>query len=946
MTASWCRLVVGALALVGWMVSDGGSRLSAPAGFPSAIPPLPDDAALPEPAAALATASGERLLEALARRLVRASDDEQTALRLARQGGRTGRLEWVEAFLTAARRRISSAALELGSAEVHYLRGETDAGLADATRATKMRPDSREAVLSVAAGRVARGEVLAALGLVELDRETREVDQTGLESRQREAQLMAVFEGPTPSPGPSWRTWVDWRRQGDPSGQARALLLLAGLDRVAGRMGPARRAAARALRLSLAAGDPRTTAMALGQSAELLPGDRGAPSRQAAACQVLREAGREVQLDCLLGVLASAWREGAVAYALRLHDRLAPAVAGNPILELRLAEPGIALLRSSGRLHDAELLATTAAGAAAALLQPSVRAHYLTRVAILRRVQGRLDDAGAALDAAVDAAPDVAGDLRVLVDLERFELASARGRAGEARAHLASAAASSTGVDRGLRSLVELQALRLEPGMTTVEGRTDPAAQPPLHEPGPEALVILARRALRLESRGNDAAAVGAYLEALRNLRDWTASMQDPLLAALVRETWRMLSRRAVDLALETGNVLDAMEALELGRWRPAMREVVASRALEHVTAPPRETWHRSVSSVPGGSAVLVYAFGARHAWGVVFRDRSAFPFRIAPGIDALRRRIGVWRQAVLSEQPGLAARSGRWLADALLIPADRAGWLDDVDRLHVIPDDALHGLSFAALPDAAGSVWGDRLVWSRSPSLESWARTLRMPARVGPTVAFGPSGGVDTRAELSEAAAGAADVAYVAGRATETRWRRAARSAGVLHFAGHAAAPDPGLRGGMLSLRADGLADGRLLLGEILGLEVDGSTVVLLGCETVLRPGARSGVGPAPELPSLSEAFLAAGARAVVGSLWQVREDVARELAVAFYRAGGPAAGPEAVAEASRQLRQKWPERPARWAAPVWVGAARPVPDATSRSPGASNGSAGPRER
>jgi len=927
------RLLVVLVAGVGSLIADGGTGLFAPAGPVTARPPLPRGGDLFRELTDISAGGGPRRLEALARVLAADPDDEEAAIRLARVAARSGRLDWAEAFLAGAGRRATTAALALARAEAHYARGEIAAGLVDARRALQLRPDSSEATLAAAAGRAASGDVLGAVGLLDRRRSVRTRDAAALASRQRAAQLLALVQGTGEGPRRAWQTWQEWRRRGDVLGQARALLLIATLERLEGGEGPARRAASRALRMSLAAGDPMTTAMALSQSADLATAPGSRRSWQSAACRVLREVGRQARLDCLLSALEGAWRDGSVARAVALHDRIAPAVSGNAILELRLAHPGIVVLRATGRLRDAERLAARAARAAAGLGQPAVQAHHLIRVAILGRSQGRIADAEAALERAARVAPAANHDLWVLRQIESFELSWSRGAIERARRRLESSMRDLAGASPELRLLVDLQALRLdlldEPvgGSGPDLGRQSARAP----APGPEGVAILARRALQSEIDGDALVAIQTYLEALRHLHDWTGSM-DPLLAALVSDTWRVLGRRAVDLALRTGRVPEALEALELGRWQ-STRHLATTSAEREPAGAPRDGrrslpapsldagWRSQIASVPAASALLVYAIGPRRAWGIVVRERGAFPFRIAPGVNVLRGRVELWRDAVLARQPGAVEATGTWLAEALLEPADRAGLLDGVEAVHVIPDDVLHGLSFAALPGSSGAVYGDRFVWSRSPSLEAWDGVQRRRERPGATVAFGPTGGVATRAELAAAASGPADAAHLARRATETRWRRAARSAGVLHFAGHATAPDPGLRGGMLTLRADGINDGRLTLPEILTLELDGTAVVLLGCDTVARPDAPAALGPAPELPSLSEAFLAAGTRAVVGSLWAVSEDVTREVAEVFYEAGGPLAGARAVAEARRRLRERWPERPDRWAAVVWIG-------------------------
>jgi CHAT domain-containing protein len=81
---------------------------------------------------------------------------------------------------------------------------------------------------------------------------------------------------------------------------------------------------------------------------------------------------------------------------------------------------------------------------------------------------------------------------------------------------------------------------------------------------------------------------------------------------------------------------------------------------------------------------------------------------------------------------------------------------------------------------------------------------------------------------------------------------------------------------------------------------------VFLSGCETGLTAAGQEPFGQGAEEGSLAQAFLIAGARTVVATLWRVSDEGARELAVRFYRNlltdGSPA---EALARAQRQAIQ-----------------------------------------
>jgi CHAT domain-containing protein len=142
---------------------------------------------------------------------------------------------------------------------------------------------------------------------------------------------------------------------------------------------------------------------------------------------------------------------------------------------------------------------------------------------------------------------------------------------------------------------------------------------------------------------------------------------------------------------------------------------------------------------------------------------------------------------------------------------------------------------------------------------------------------------------------------------ATEPAARRALASGGLVHLATHG---ELNPRNPMFSyvLTAAGRAadpgdDGRLEVHEILGLRVRSPLVFLSGCETGLGAAWSSGFAPGEDFATLARAFLYAGARNVVATLWRVDDQGAAVFAERFYRqlsGDGPVV---ALAEAQRGL-------------------------------------------
>ncbi|MDQ3208828.1 MAG: CHAT domain-containing protein [Gemmatimonadota bacterium] len=117
-------------------------------------------------------------------------------------------------------------------------------------------------------------------------------------------------------------------------------------------------------------------------------------------------------------------------------------------------------------------------------------------------------------------------------------------------------------------------------------------------------------------------------------------------------------------------------------------------------------------------------------------------------------------------------------------------------------------------------------------------------------------------------------------------------------------------------------LSDGKLDLAGIRRLRLRADLVTLSSCETALGRRVR-GEG----VIGLSHAFLAAGARATLVTLWRITDQSAADFMKDFYQELHAGLSP---AEALRGVRQKWitgsgpSAHPSRWAPFVLVGESR----------------------
>ena len=144
-----------------------------------------------------------------------------------------------------------------------------------------------------------------------------------------------------------------------------------------------------------------------------------------------------------------------------------------------------------------------------------------------------------------------------------------------------------------------------------------------------------------------------------------------------------------------------------------------------------------------------------------------------------------------------------------------------------------------------------------------------------------------------------------------------------IVHIASHGLfnSTRPELSGIVLSLVDDRgrPRDGVLHLYDVFNLKLSADLVVLSGCQTALGPQMR-GEG----LTGISRAFIYAGARHVVASLWAIDDRATAELMRHFYRAllvdGRPPAAALAIAQRELSADARW-HSPFYWAGFTVVG-------------------------
>jgi CHAT domain-containing protein len=334
----------------------------------------------------------------------------------------------------------------------------------------------------------------------------------------------------------------------------------------------------------------------------------------------------------------------------------------------------------------------------------------------------------------------------------------------------------------------------------------------------------------------------------------------------------------ALDLAFEISESRQARVLLDLlaapGKGRPpqiARRAIEAGLAADEALLAFQIAPRQDLQGFAGGPWLLVSTRRGTRAYPLPAEaERASLETTVSFFLGLIERRDGSEKDL------------GEALYDRLLRPAV-ADLPPGVRRLILVPDGILHLLPFAALPLPS------QLQISTVPSATLWRRwrgsarhplrsvlVLADPAR---TEAALPYARREGRRVLRRF--GGAGEVRAGADAGESAFKRTDFSRfGVLHFAAHAVADAARPEDSAVLLAADAPGeDGNLHVAEIAPLHLSGKLVVLSACRTAA--GALVG---GEGVMSLGRAFFEAGAAAVVGSLWPVRDDEADAFFAVFY--------------------------------------------------------------
>ena len=352
----------------------------------------------------------------------------------------------------------------------------------------------------------------------------------------------------------------------------------------------------------------------------------------------------------------------------------------------------------------------------------------------------------------------------------------------------------------------------------------------------------------------------------------------------------------ARDLVATRRDIYRALVAISVARHDTAGAFTYAERR-RAAHPPPGDPTARP--ALGPGTVVVVYAVLREETilWTIAHRE-ARHMVRIPVGAEALRGRVEQFERLIRrGEDSASTNRAARELYDLLLGPASRGR---AVRELVVVPDGVLGRLPFAALRDPTGRYLVESTTIRYASSVaaavrrrdDAMARRARGAAVLlignpafdrGAFPALEPLRSAEQEVARVRAAYPEATLLH-AGTATKRAVAGALSQATLMHFVGHAQLVErvPALSHLVLARDGGGLATDALSAAEIARLDLRRLRLaVLSSCGTVQARSRRDDTEG-----GLAEAFLDAGAGAVISSLWEVDDAATAGLMGELHRA------------------------------------------------------------
>jgi CHAT domain-containing protein len=367
---------------------------------------------------------------------------------------------------------------------------------------------------------------------------------------------------------------------------------------------------------------------------------------------------------------------------------------------------------------------------------------------------------------------------------------------------------------------------------------------------------------------GNEAAALADFDSAMEQVERQDATIRGPESRLAFLDTAAQIVDETIDLHLARGEAGEAFSVVDRSR---ALTDPLAVRT-DGPSVPPK------------GAAVVEY----------VIRPRALTIFCVARGVISaetirMKRRelsanVEAFAESIRTRAPlEEVRRSGAALYQTLIAPVRPR--LSGTNEIVLVPDRQLYAVPFGALWDEHESKYlVEQYVIRFAPAARR--DTPRDDDGISPALVIADPPALRSprllasRDEATRIAMLHGAVLLAGETATRASFERLAPSSALIHFAGHANSDASESYGALLF--ACGAGDsGVLSSGDIARLSLQRRPLVVLAACGTFRGNAAHVAG----MSSLARSFLVAGARGVVGTLWEIDDDVSAPLFTRFHQ-------------------------------------------------------------
>ena len=380
---------------------------------------------------------------------------------------------------------------------------------------------------------------------------------------------------------------------------------------------------------------------------------------------------------------------------------------------------------------------------------------------------------------------------------------------------------------------------------------------------------------------GNTDAAARDFEQGISLLESQRATIRDAAIRGVMFDGAAPLFDEAIDLLLERGEPRRAFEYVERSRAR-ILLETLALRvdsSAGRLISPAPSTIESIQAVLPRGATIVEHV--ALHDRVVAFVISSNDFTVIQRPVDRtdLARTVESFRSGLETRAELSSIMAGaRTLYDLLLAPALARS---PASLVIVVPDQTLQIVPWAALSDrASGKFLTEIASLDVAPSASSLVRVRALPGARSQSsilVVGNPAAEGMERLPAAEDEAKAISTMYenssmlLGEEATLEAFLERLPRHDIIHFAGHA----DGTGDGSALLLAGARDSSRLSASEIAGLQLARARlVVLAACGTMIERKRH-----VDWTPTLSHAFLAAGAPSVIGTLWPIEDAASKSL-------------------------------------------------------------------